>query len=135
MGKVCSMCKLEKNESDFLFKNKAKNLRQSCCSECFKVVRKKSYEKNKEYYYIRNKKRRIEISKWFFEMKSELSCELCGFSHPGALDFHHKDKKEKDTEVSNLLKYSKKRILEEIEKCVVLCANCHRIHHFNEKEE
>lgn len=43
-----------------------------------------------------------------------------------ALDFHHLNPSEKDLEVSLLTRYSTKRVKDEIRKCVVLCANCHR---------
>jgi len=127
------MCKIEKNEDEFLFKNKSKGIRHSSCSLCYKSIRKKSYEKNKKYYFDKNKRRNSEIRSWFFEVKQKLKCEQCGFSHPAALDFHH-FADDKDVEVSLLVHQgSKKRILEEIKKCIVLCSNCHRIHHFNER--
>jgi hypothetical protein len=50
------------------------------------------------------------------EYKKTLRCADCGQSHPATLDFHHLDPAK-----------------EEIAKCVVLCANCHRIRHWNEK--
>lgn len=58
-------------------------------------------------------------------------CCKCGFNHPAALDFHHRDPKDKLYEVCNMPRKSigKERILCEIEKCDVLCANCHRILH------
>lgn len=71
-------------------------------------------------------RRRIRI-KWFQEYRQNLQCNHCGFSNPLCLDFHHKNPKEKIWGVSEMVSfaYSEKRILEEIEKCEVLCANCH----------
>ena len=60
-------------------------------------------------------------------------CVDCGNTYPSAVyDFHHlRDKKEC---VANMIRYNLKieTILEEVDKCVLLCANCHRIRHFNE---
>lgn len=128
--KTCYVCKNNKEDDEFLFRNKLKGTRHSACKDCYKIVRKKSYDSNKAYYINKSKKRRKEINDWFREIKSKLSCETCGFSHPAALDFHHFDKN-KDSEVSNIVKTaSKKKILDEIKKCIVLCSNCHRIHHY-----
>lgn len=61
-------------------------------------------------------------------------CLNCGLqtSHLAVYDFHHKDMSEKDSDPGSLLHYSWDRIKKEIDKCVLLCANCHRIEH--EKE-
>jgi hypothetical protein len=50
------------------------------------------------------------------------------------LDLHHKDPKEKEFCLGEIVHrgWSKKRILEEVEKCDVHCANCHRELHHNE---
>lgn len=60
------------------------------------------------------------------------ACISCGYSRcKQALDFHHRDGADKDTEVSKLVKAmaSVKRIMAEIAKCDVVCANCHRERH------
>lgn len=103
--------------------------------EKMREARRKWYKNNKEKAYKKVDSRRREIKKWFLEYKSELSCETCGFSHPAALDFHHTDSKEKETEISKMVteSYSKENILNEIAKCRILCSNCHRILHFDER--
>ncbi len=104
---------------------------------------KKWYEKNKHKASYKQKqarakrKRELEIREWYQDLKKGYSCIRCGISDFRVLDFHHRDPEEKDVEVSNMarLRYSKKRILAEIEKCDCLCANCHRIVHWEEKHE
>ena len=95
----------------------------------------KHYQENKAAYKQRARKAKAELKQWFKDLKSELCCRACGFdTHPCALDFHHQDGSDKDAEVSKLVQNgrSRERILNEIAKCIVLCANCHRIEHNKE---
>ena len=65
------------------------------------------------------------------EYKRKRGCKECGFSHPAALQFHHRDASEKEFNIGDAtrLGWSLTRIMKEIEKCDILCANCHAIHH------
>ena len=61
-------------------------------------------------------------------------CSLCGYNKSiSALCFHHKDPSEKEANVSSLRQASMKRIVSEIEKCIVVCANCHCELHENDE--
>lgn len=54
-------------------------------------------------------------------------CELCGYSkYSGALDFHHIDPKLKDPKFPGMRSWSWDKIKNEIDKCALLCSNCHR---------
>ena len=77
----------------------------------------------------RNKQRNLDAVR---SIKSTLSCVVCGESHIATLDFHHKDAGTKYMSVSNMCVngYALARIFEEIEKCEVLCSNCHRKKHY-----
>ena len=70
---------------------------------------------------------------WFWERKKGLSCERCGFSHPAAIQFHHRVGEVKLGEVGRMVQTQTpiEKIEAEIAKCEVLCANCHSIEHFN----
>ena len=71
------------------------------------------------------------------DIKQTLSCAKCGYNEfPVALDFHHLDPTQKDTTVARMLanNYQLDKTLQEIDKCICLCANCHRVFHFLEKE-
>lgn len=62
------------------------------------------------------------------------SCEVCGYRKcPAALTFHHEDPKEKDFEIGSCIR-SWDKIRNEIEKCRLLCANCHAEAHYEETE-
>jgi hypothetical protein len=131
---VCSKCKLDLLEDDFAIDKSKKSGHSHRCKTCQKKLSKSHYYKNKDKYRNNAGKRRLELRKWFLEYKSQYKCEHCGFDNPNALDFHHKDKKDKKGKVGELLSYTKNKakVIEEIKKCIALCANCHRILHAKE---
>jgi len=91
------------------------------------------YQKNKDAVKLTTKTTNaLNKIKWQ-DFKASLSCSVCGFSHPAAMDFHHPPgtKKYGVHDLVSNRKYAK--AYKEAAKCIVLCANCHRIHHFNEK--
>jgi len=62
-------------------------------------------------------------------------CVRCGESDLACLDFHHRDGGiTKEGHIGFIRRFSVERILAEIVKCDVLCANCHRKHHRDERE-
>lgn len=100
-----------------------------------KEAQKKHYLENKNKYHDSRKKNRKERDIWFRNFKSTLVCENCNFNNFLCLDFHHKDAKDKEFGISEAVKlgYSQDRIINEISKCEVLCANCHIKKHFVKK--
>ena len=69
--------------------------------------------------------------KAMIEDAKSVPCQCCGKSYPSVvMDLHHIDPSTKKDSVSNLLKSGSLQTLqEEIDKCAVLCANCHRLVH------
>ncbi len=55
-------------------------------------------------------------------------CIKCGYNtFSGALEFHHLNPNEKDFTIAHLKQYSfKDKIKKELDKCILVCANCHR---------
>jgi hypothetical protein len=104
-----------------------------------RALKQKAYAST---YYANNREVVIAASKasakaykdkWR-SFKATLACINCGQNHPATFDFHHVDSSTKEESVNKLLKNRAfKRAMEEIKKCVVLCANCHRIHHHDER--
>ena len=92
------------------------------------------YYRNKDRYLKRNRERKKKLKKLWLEFKSSLSCEMCGENHISTLDFHHIEKHPDNRPVNKLVSnYNFKEAYEEIKKCAVLCANCHRKHHHNRR--
>jgi 5-methylcytosine-specific restriction endonuclease McrA len=56
---------------------------------------------------------------------------LCGYDkNPNAMDFHHRNPKEKDIGISRLVMSKWERVKHELNKCDLLCSNCHRELHY-----
>jgi uncharacterized protein YifE (UPF0438 family) len=93
------------------------------------------YERNRETVIAKINKNKRANRAWFTAYKKTLSCIECGENHPATLDFHHVEARKSKTKVNDLVSdgHARPRILEEIAKCVVLCSNCHRKHHHNER--
>lgn len=66
------------------------------------------------------------------EYKKKNGCSKCIESDPFLLDFHHRDPKDKFKCISRMVSqgYGLERIFEEIEKCDLLCGNCHHKYHY-----
>lgn len=89
-------------------------------------------------------KPRREANKAYILSKKDCPCADCGQSYPSCvMDFHHLDEGSKDetlkprglraqSMLEQMSKWGKKRIDAELEKCVVLCANCHRLRHMDD---
>jgi hypothetical protein len=67
-------------------------------------------------------------------IKVSKGCVDCGEKHPACLQFHHRDPSLKLANINRMviLKRSRQLLLSEIEKCDVLCANCHAKRHWEE---
>lgn len=76
------------------------------------------------------RKRYYEKRKAFILSLKDGPCVHCGNHFPPvALDFHHVDPSQKDFSIAQLWNQSEERLRAEAEKCILLCACCHRIHH------
>lgn len=82
-------------------------------------------------------KRVQEKRDWLAETKTNLSCRICGENHPAALDFHHREPGTKESSIARMVTgpFTLDQLKAEVEKCEVLCANCHRIFHWEQKHE
>ena len=93
----------------------------------------------REYNHRNRRKRFLYKTKWSHKLRGELlkikggKCTECGFEYNGenapCFDFHHNDPKTKKFNIGlvALTRYGRKTIDEELEKCRVICSNCHRL--------
>jgi predicted HNH restriction endonuclease len=75
------------------------------------------------------KRERAAKRKAFIDSHRAGGCRLCDFDVAQVCQFHHVDPAQKEAEVATLTASSESRILREIEKCIVLCPNCHALVH------
>lgn len=129
----CVVCKRDKPEDEFNWKNKSKGLKKNYCRECDKIIKKRHYENNRSKIIQENIERHNNNRLRFNEWKKTLSCRRCGECDVACLDFHHMDPQQKDLSIADLLgNNSFKKIAKELTKCVCVCRNCHaKIHHYN----
>ena len=125
-GQLCYNTTIKKCKHTMPYKNKEQK----------KAAERAGYERNKEQRQKREREKKAVAKEKWRNFKSTLSCVQCGQNHPATLDFHHIEKHPDNRSVNKLLtNRAYKQVMEEIKKCMVLCANCHRIHHHNERLE
>ena len=121
MTKVCSKCGRELPIEEFNLRDKVKGTRRSECKYCHSNHMKNKYRENKN-----------KIN----SLKATMSCIKCGYNKcVAALEFHHTDPNEKEDTIARLSVHSNNgKVFEEMKKCVIFCANCHREFHYEEQQ-
>jgi hypothetical protein len=103
-------------------------------------------ERQREYsrrWYLSNpsktkatsaRRKREQRERWE-AYRSDKACAHCGFSHPAVIDFHHviRQNKQSVNDLAVRRGNVSAAIREAEEKCIPLCANCHRILHWQER--
>jgi hypothetical protein len=118
---ICFRCKKEKSINNFYIvrSGKRKGKIQSYCKSC---------NKKNVVDRLRNFKQKLVDYKGG-------KCKICGYDKcVGALDLHHRDPSKKNFTFSHIkmtsFEKNKNKICQELDKCDLLCANCHREIHF-----
>jgi hypothetical protein len=112
-NQFCSCCKIKLNASNAYFR-KNKQIYHSKCKNCFSKETKDSRKNNKE--------RAIEYKGG--------CCSRCGYDkNITSLEFHHLDPSQKEITPSKLINRKWEILKKEIDKCVLLCSNCHKEEH------
>jgi hypothetical protein len=125
----CYRCGEEKPAEDFAWRRKDKGQRDSHCRPCRSAYGREHYEANRQRYIDQaaasKRKLRLARTRYLIEFFKTHPCVDCGETDPVVLEFDHL----RDKSFSIGPELSRKRwqsILDEIEKCEVVCANCHR---------
>jgi hypothetical protein len=129
---VCKKCNKDKGVDEFSFKDKKTGKRHTRCKVCIKGYRQNYYSTNKEvaiaYALDSTKKMRARNSQYIWDYLTNNPCIDCGEDDPIVLEFDHRDGVNKIDNISRATRngWGLDRIIEEIDKCDVRCANCHR---------
>ena len=92
-------------------------------------------EKSQEREITKQRKKRIELKRKGVEYLGG-KCNLCGYNKCiASLDFHHKNPEEKDRDFLAKCEKTWDLMKEKIKNCILLCANCHREYHWNERQK
>lgn len=114
--KTCSSCKLELPIDNFY-------------ANGYQPSGKKKYKSKCKNCQIAQNDSRKDLL--VLEIFGSYSCKICGYSKcRQALECHHIDPSIKEYEISNLNSCNKDIILQELKKCILVCANCHREIHY-----
>ena len=110
---TCSKCKEIKSVDNFLKSHTKRYGIQPYCRACGINHRNK---------------RKLAIQVKMQKMRKEVGCSRCGYNaDPALLHWHHKDPSTKVMEVTHMKAHNWNKVLEEINKCIVLCRKCHAI--------
>lgn len=130
MEKVCVKCEQSKEIELFQKRSKNKDGYTNICKEC-KRIYDNEYHKNRSdesklRKYSLQQQRRILIRNWILLFLEDKSCIECGEDDKIVLEFHHKYDKSFNISDGISKAYSINKLEEELSKCDILCANCHR---------
>lgn len=129
--KRCSRCKEEKDLSQFQKNRRSKDGLQDQCKACRKVTDRQTYinrtPEQKARFRVWNLRTITNNTRLAYEYLLKHPCVDCGEADPIVLEFDHV-RGEKRWNIADMVRSGRKweRVLEEIEKCEVRCANCHR---------
>lgn len=128
----CNACDVDKPEEEFSWRYEGKK-RQTRCRLCMNEYNKKHYESNKKYYVQKARESKKEMRNLIIDTKTDQPCADCKVTYPYyVLDFDHLPGSDKAFTIGESVKrVGKRQMIDEIAKCDIVCANCHRIRTFN----
>ena len=126
--RICTSCNATLNLDNFRKRSMNRGL-ERVCKTCWREQERARMQIKVTSGCTRVDNKKIACKARIDEIKLAFGCTDCGFNlHPAALDFDHLPGFEKSDTVATLVGAGKLELaLAEIEKCEVVCANCHRI--------
>lgn len=130
--KMCNKCKIEKQVSDFTKNKQKKSGYNYYCKECNKSYQKEHYKANKADYIDKKNNRKKSLKEFVVSIKDVAKCYRCHEGDIACLDFHHINNNDKDFNIALAVNHgvSIETLKKEIDKCIILCSNCHRKLHY-----
>jgi len=125
--KTCKKCGVTKPLKDFAKNRRRKDGLQDWCRACIKIRDANQYKNNKDRFASWSKNRRLSVRKKVFEYLLSHPCVECGERDIIVLEFDHRAQYTKRFDVMSATHgHSWKTVFAEIQKCDVVCANCHK---------
>lgn len=133
-SRQCTKCKVVKSRSQFNLAAYSADGLTSWCKDCFAERNAiLSTPEFKEQTRIRDQSRKDAFRALVDEIKRSTPCKRCGGVFPPCvMDFHHREPAIKSFGIGTSGRAKLSRVKEEIAKCDLLCANCHRIVEFGD---
>ena len=128
--KICSRCESSKPLEQFARRAKSKDGLSVWCKSCFSEYEAERYAtlpSERERKTANKQRRRLRNQNNVRELLQKTSCMDCGNADWRVLEFDHRDPAEKSFTIAVRMEVSWEALKAEIEKCDVVCANCHRI--------
>lgn len=124
--KLCTRCNKVKDES--LFSQRQNGEPSTRCKVCFNAYQRTHYKRNKAAYALKAKANRDRIKVHLIALKTGVACLDCEIVYPYYIfDFDHvRGKKTFNISEAGSRGVSMSRLREELDKCDLVCANCHR---------
>ena len=127
MNKKCPLCNISKLIECFSKNITRKDGFSGHCKDCHKKLRKEHYELNKEKIIKQVYKQQNNYLEWLDSLKVDSCYDCKKIFPPYVMDFDHvRGKKSFNISLTRKYFWSKKTVLKEIEKCDLICSNCHR---------
>jgi hypothetical protein len=104
------------------------------CKPCRKGYDAAYFRAERPRVMATKRKRWTQLVEWYNELKASSPCVDCGqHFHHAAMTWDHLPGNEKRADVSNLRRISRRAVLREIEKCELVCANCHAVRSYERR--
>lgn len=128
--KTCTICKSQKELTEFSNNKTKPDGKNNMCKGCKKEYNRGYYSLTKDIHnpkrYSRRDKVREGLKDFIKEYKESRPCSDCGNFYPSfVMDFDHQ--RDKSFNIGGVVASSLQVLIAEIEKCELVCSNCHRI--------
>lgn len=129
--KLCNTCEIEFPKTTEFFYKRSTGYLEYQCKKCANL-RKRRYDKTSAQRSKRTKQRSLD---WYRSYKTSKICLDCGCTLTAVLEFHHLADKIISPSMMAWRGWGIKKMSEELNKCILLCVNCHRIRHYDNMKQ
>jgi ribosomal protein S27AE len=128
--KRCGRCGTVKAVDQFHRRGK---IRQAWCKACRREYDAAYHRRTRALRIEQKRLYRLEVKEWYRNLKRRPCADCGGVFHPAAMEWDHRPGVVKTSDISSLVERtrSRRRVLAEIAKCDLVCANCHAVRTVN----